>query len=297
MIYTTINTKNMDEADVVIVSAPYEKTVSSGGGTANGPKRIIDCLDYKLEFFDRKLKCETNKILKTAHRNIKDINKLKPEKALQKIEKEYAEILEKNKFPILLGGEHSVSLGALKVLAEKINSKDVTIVQFDAHCDLRDNDSDYPSAKVSNLAHSCVMRRVSELGYNLVQVGIRTYSIIEHEYFSDPQNNVKVFEWGLGHTPTIEEILNSISTKYVYLSIDADGFDPSYMPATGTPVQGGIEWWYGIELIERLIAQKELLGADIVEVAPIKDSVLTEYGAAQLIYTIMTNKFKDRLTK
>jgi agmatinase len=81
----------------------------------------------------------------------------------------------------------------------------------------------------------------------------------------------------------------------VYISIDVDGFDPAYMPGTGTPVQGGLEWWYGLDLINRVIASHELIGADIVEVSPMRDSVLTEYGAAQLCYTIIANKFKDKL--
>ena len=81
----------------------------------------------------------------------------------------------------------------------------------------------------------------------------------------------------------------------MYLSIDVDGFEPSFMPGTGTPVKGGIEWWYGVGLIKRLIKEKNLIGADIVEVSPMRDSVLTEYGAAQLIYTIITNKFRDKL--
>ena len=171
-----------------------------------------------------------------------------------------------------------------------MNPKDTTILQIDAHCDLRNDDSDY-SAKPSQYAHSCVMRRASELGYPLVQVGIRTYSIHEHAYFSNPKNNVTVFEWGDKKIPSIEEVLKSIKTKNIYLSIDVDGFDPAYMPGTGTPVQGGLEWWYGMELIERAVREKNLVAADIVEVSPMRDSVLTEYGAAQLCYTILANKF------
>jgi len=88
--------------------------------------------------------------------------------------------------------------------------------------------------------------------------------------------------------------LECIKTKYLYLTIDVDGFDPTYMPGTGTPVQGGLSWYYGMDLIEKAIAKTELIGADIVEVSPIPDSVLTEYGATQLCYTIIANKFQDR---
>ena len=176
-----------------------------------------------------------------------------------------------------------------------MNPKDVTVLQIDAHCDLRNDDSDY-SDDPTNLAHSCVLRRVNELGYPLVQVGIRTYFKGEYEYFSNPKNNITVFEWGnKKKIPTVAEILKSIKTKYVYITIDVDGFDPAHMPGTGTAVPGGLEWWYGVELIEKVIKGKELVGADIVEVSPMRDSILTEYGAAQLCYSMIAHKFRDKL--
>lgn len=296
-IQTVINTKKVEEADVVIVSAPYEKTASSRKGTVNGPKAIIEILDNKIEFFDRKFKCEPKEYVKTASHNLGNLSWLSPEKALVKITNACDTLIQDNKFVFLLGGEHSVSLGLFQALAKKYDPKDTTIIQIDAHCDLRDTDSDY-STHPSKLAHSCVLHRGNELGYNLVQVGIRTYSIDEYNYFSDPKNNITVFEWGNGKKiPTIEEILQSVKTKNIYITIDVDGFDPSFMPGTGTPVQGGLEWWYGIELIEKLITEKNLIGADIVEVSPMKDSVLTEYGAAQLLYTMLAHKFQDRFNK
>lgn len=290
-----LNEKNPKNADVVIVSAPYEKTASSRKGTVNGPKAILKCLDNKLEFFDRKYKKEVNDFIKVAQKDLGNINKLTPEKALAKITTECENLVADGKFVFLLGGEHSVSLGLFQALAKHIDPKDTTILHIDAHCDLRDNDGDY-STHPSKYAHSCVLHRGNELGYKLVQVGIRTYSIDEYNYFSDPKNNIKVFEWGNGNKiPSIDEILASVTTKNVYLTIDVDGFDPAHMPGTGTPVQGGLEWWYGVELIQRLVTEKNLIGADIVEVSPMKDSVLTEYGAAQLAYTIIANKFRNKL--
>jgi agmatinase len=293
--------KNIDKSDVVIVSAGYEKTASSRKGTAKGPKAVMKMLDSKLELFDRNFKKEASKFIKIAAKDLGDISKLTPEGALKKITAECDKIVSKGKFVLLLGGEHSVSLGLFQSLAKVHNPKDVTILQIDAHCDLRDTDADY-NPKPTKYAHSCVLHRATDLQYPLVQVGIRTYSIHEYKYFSDPKNNITVFEWGnpdsahdVWQAPSIDEILASIKTKYVYLTIDVDGFDPAYMPGTGTPVQGGIEWWYGVELINRLINEKVLIGADIVEVSPMKDSVLTEYGAAQLAYNIITNKFRDKL--
>ncbi|MEK7572383.1 MAG: agmatinase [Patescibacteria group bacterium] len=295
MVDSIISAKKINESDVVILLAGYEKTVSSKKGASKGPKKVLEMLDSKIEFFDRTYKTIPSNKIKIGEKNLGIMKFFSPEKVYKKITLECEKLLKNNKFIFLLGGEHSVSLGHLKALTTKINPKEVTIVQIDAHCDLRDNDSDY-SKKPSKFAHSCVARRAHELGYNLIQIGIRTYSIDEYNYFSDPQNNITVFEWGVGKKiPTIEEIIGSIKTKYVYITIDIDGFDPKYMPGTGTPVQGGLDWWYGIELIENIIDKKDMIGADIVEVSPVKDSVLTEYGAAQLCYTMIAHKFRDKL--
>ena len=287
-----INAKNIEEADAVVISAPYEKTVSSRKGTQNGPQAIIKMLDSKLELFNRTYKLEITDKVKIGHQNLGKISTLAPKKALDKIAAECGKLIDKNKFVLMLGGEHSVSFGFLKSLSKKFNPKEVTILQIDAHCDLRDDDSDYNDKNPNKFVHSSVMRRAHELGYNLVQVGIRTYSKDEYKYFSDSKNNIKVFEWGLGaKVPAISTILKAIKTKYVYLTIDVDGFDPAYMPGTGTAVQGGLEWWYGLELIARTIKARKLIGADIVEVAPVRDSILTEYGAAELAYSMIAHKF------
>lgn len=295
MIKKIINETDLEKADVVLLSAPYEKTASSHKGTIFGPEKVIECLDTQIEFFDRKLKVEPNSFIKISHLYLENLENLSPVQTLEKIKNASEKLIQKDKFVFLLGGEHSVSIGVFQALAKKYKPKDVTILQIDAHCDLREDDSDY-SDKPSNLAHSTVMRNASKLGFPIVQVGIRTYSKDEYEYFSNKKNNIKVFEWGK-KIPGISDILKSIKTKYVYLTIDVDGFDPAHMPGTGTPVQGGLEWWYGMELIEKVIKKSELIGADIVEVSPVPDSVLTEYGAAQLAYTIITNKFQNKFKK
>jgi agmatinase len=295
MTKSIINEKSLEKADAVLVSAPYEKTASSHKGTIHGPQKVVKCLNTQIEFFDREFKTEVNNFVKIAHQDLGNLEKLSPEKTLAKIKKTTESLLAKNKFVFLLGGEHSVSIGVFQALANKYNSKDVTILQIDAHCDLRKDDSDY-SDKPSVLAHSTVMRHASELHFPIVQVGIRTYSKDEYEYFSNPKNNIKVFEWKR-KIPSIAEIIKNIKTKYVYITIDVDGFDPAHMPGTGTPVQGGLEWWYGLELIEKTIKKSKLIGADIVEVSPVSDSVLTEYGAAQLCYTIIANKFCKKFRK
>ena len=296
MIKTIINEKNLDKADVVLVSAPYEKTASSHKGTVNGPKKVIECLDTQIEFWNRKFKVEAVNFVKTAHVNLKDLPKLSPVLAYKKIKNTCEKLVAKDKFIFLLGGEHSVSVGNLEALTRKYDSRKVTILHIDAHCDLRNDDSDY-SDNPSKFAHSTVMRRASEMGYNIVQVGIRSYSKDEYEYFSNPKNNIKVFEWGIGEKQKVEKVLRAIKTKNVYLSIDIDGFDPSVMPGTGTPVPYGLKWKYGVELIEKLINKHNLIGADIVEVSPQKETVITEYSAAELVYQIIVNKFQNRFKK
>lgn len=295
MIDTIINQgKKFQNADAVILTASYEKTASSRKGTASGPKAILKMLDSKLELFDRKYKNRPSDFIKISEKDLGNISSLSPKKALEKIVNESTKLLNIDKFIFLLGGEHSVSLGLLTALSFKYNPKDVTVLQIDAHCDLRNDDSDY-SDDPTNLAHSCVLRRTHELGYNLVQVGIRTYAQMEYEYFTKNKKTITVFEFGNGKkVPTIDEVLKSIKTKYVYITIDVDGFDPAFMPGTGTPVQGGLEWWYGVELIDKVSSTKDLIGADIVEVSPQKESVLTEYGAAQLLHSILANKFKNK---
>lgn len=295
IIESIISTKITKEADVVLLLAGYEKTTSSMKGTSKGPKKVLEMLNSKVELFDRNYKTIPSSKIRIGKKDLGEINSFSPEKVYEKITSECDKLIKENKFIFLLGGEHSVSLGHLKALSNKIDPKEVTMVQIDAHCDLRDDDSDY-SKKPSKLAHSCVARRAHEMGYNIVQIGVRTYSIDEYDYFMNTKNNIRVFEWGVGKKiPTIDEIIESIKTKYVYITIDIDGFDPRYMPGTGTPVQGGIKWWYGVDLIESIMHKKETIGADIVEVSPIKDSVLTEYGAAQLCYTMIAHKFRNKL--
>jgi len=295
MIKGIINSEIKD-ADVVLMSAAYEKTASSHKGTIHGPSAVIEQLNSQIEFFDRKFKVNVNDFVNTAHLDLGNLEDLSPEENLAKIRENCEKLLVENRFIFMLGGEHAVSIGHFEALSKKFDPKDVTVLQIDAHCDLRKDDSDY-SEDPSTLAHSTVMRHASKLGFPLVQVGIRTYSQDEYEYFSDPKNNVTVFEWGNKSEkskPKVEEILKSIKTKYLYITIDVDGFDPSVMPGTGTAVQGGLKWWYGIELIEKAIDAKELVGADIVEVSPLPNTVLTEYGAAQLCYTMIAHKFQNK---
>ena len=288
-----INSKNSPDIDALIVSAPYDATASFHKGTAEGPKKVVECLDTQIEFWDKRYKTESTDHIKIAHIEVPNLETMTPEDAHAAVVKTCME--SKAPFIFLLGGEHSMSFGALKALAEKHDPKDVTIFQIDAHCDLRSDDSDYNDTDPTKFAHSAVMRRAHEMGYSLVQVGIRAYSKEECDYF-ESFKNIKVFEWAGGKVPSIQKVVSAIKTKKVYISIDVDGIDPAYMPGTGTPVQGGLEWWYTLGLLERVIEKRTLVGADIVEVSPVPDNVLTEYGAAQIVYNMINTFYKKRLT-
>lgn len=284
-----INTKKPNQADVVILGANYDRTSSFGKGANNGPKAIVGCLDTQIEFYERFTQTEPAETAKIAYRDLGNLNKLFPERMVTTMSRELEKYYAQEKFIILLGGEHSVSNGAFHTLAKFHNVKNITILQIDAHADMRDTDADYNDKPHGKYAHSCVMRRAVEMGFYTVQVGIRAYSKDEYEFFS-LHKKVKVYEWGKEKAPSIEAIIRSIPTKDVYLSIDVDGIDPSYMPATGTPVQGGLEWYYTIKLIQNLFQSKHVLAADIVEVAPRAYDRVTEYGAAQICYNIIAGK-------
>jgi agmatinase len=136
------------------------------------------------------------------------------------------------------------------------------------------------------------MRRASERGFRTCSVGTRAYARDEYQYARE--RSLPVFEWGRGTDPAIEEVIAAIATRRVYLTVDVDGFDPAVAPATGTPVPGGISWVYGTGLVRELFRTRDVIGADIVEVAPVAGSGLTEYAAAQLCYDLLCYKLLKR---
>jgi len=296
MIDSIINCKNSDEAEVLLLTVGYDRTASHRKGAVNGGLAMVNCLHEDVEFFDRYTKMETGYEHKIAHEDMGSLNDLYPEEMVEKVKDRYKDIFQnKNRLPVVLGGEHSISIGAFQAISELENAKDITILQIDAHPDLRHDDSNAnpDQSRPSTFAHACVMRRAYESGFQLVQVGIRSYSKDEYEFFTN--NPITVFEWGRGQVPTISEIIDSIKTEKVYIEIDVDGIDPAYLPATGTPVQGGLEWWYTVDLLLEIVKKKELVGLGILEVAPNENDVRTEYGAAQLCYNIVSGHlFKKR---
>ncbi|MCX6789752.1 MAG: agmatinase [Candidatus Gribaldobacteria bacterium] len=289
MIESIINCKNIKDADCLILTAGYDRTSSLGKGASKGGNMIVKCLHQDIEFFDRYNLMETNHVYKIAHKDLGISNKMLPEQMVKKIKNDYLKLINDKRLLILLGGDHSVSSGVFQAISKKYDSEDITVFQIDAHCDLRDNDANAnpDQSYVSKFAHSCVMRRASEMDFNIVQAGIRSYAKEEYDFFQK-SNRIQVFEWRK-NIPTIEEIIKSIKTRKVYITLDIDGIDPAHMPATGTPVPGGLEWYYAIKLLSELIKKKDIIGFDIVEVAPRDNDELTQFAAAQLCYYMIGN--------
>ncbi len=280
-----INCKHPAQATVVILCAPYEKTASFRKGTSRAPEAIVSCITTQIETWDRFTNSLPSPGRKVALRRLRGLDRLSPERMVSRVEREYSRLSGLGPFIVLLGGEHSVSTGAFQAIASLTDAEDITICQIDAHLDLREDDSDYSDAPHGRYAHSTVMRRAVELGFRAVNVGARAYSKEEMEFAQS--KGVLVHEWGTGSVPSAKDIVASISTDAVYLTIDADGIDPSHLPATGTPVQGGLEWYFTIDLLREIFRRKNVIGVDLVEVAPRPNDVVSEYGAAQLCYTML----------
>jgi agmatinase len=283
-----INCASPEHADAVLVGVPYERGASFGAGAGRAPGAILACLDRQIELFERFTRTEPARRYRIAQRMLNDIGVLPPEDMVVQV----ADALPDETFAILVGGTHAVSIGAFRAHAARGRASDITVVQIDAHLDLRDDDSDYNGRDPSPYAHSCVMRRAHEMGFRTCAVGARAYSREEYRYALE--EFLPVFEWGRGAEPPIETVLGAIATERVYLTLDIDGFDPAVAPATGTPVPGGLSWAYGTALVRELFRTKEVIGADLVEVAPVAGSNLTEYAAAQLCYDMLCYQLLKR---
>ena len=281
-----------NKADVLLLGIEYDKTSSFGKGAEKGPKAILHCFDTQLELYERFTKWNPAKKLKISSFILSNLKNKKPELMVKEVSSEIRSRMDNYKLIISLGGEHSISIGIFDAWSKTKLKDQITILQIDAHLDLRDDDSDY-SFNPSKFAHSCVMKRALDMGFKIVPVGIRAYA--DFEFKTAKVNNVTIFEWPCDENKKmIEKIINSIKTQNVYITLDVDGIDPAHMPATGTPVQGGLSWRFTLKLLKEVFAKKNVVGADIVEVAPKENEQLTEFGAAQLCYYMIALKFKHQ---
>jgi agmatinase len=249
-----------------VIPAPYEKTVSYGGGAAKGPTAILEA-SYQLEAYDGE-SCPC----------IFGIHTLKAQYSLEFMEREITEVLKLGKIPVMLGGEHTVTYAALKALKE--TGDDIGIIQFDAHADLR---AEYDGDAFS---HACAMHHAVEMDFPLFQIGVRALSLPEVELRA--AKNIQYLDgYEIGKRGIPDNLLPDGFPEKVYITIDVDGLDPSIMPATGTPEPGGLNWFQLFQCLEQITANKTVVGFDVVELAPIKDFHAPDFLCARMIYNLM----------
>ena len=257
-----------------VLPVPYEMTVSYGGGTARGPKAILKASD-QLELWDGRSKPGEEGIYTWP---AIDCSR-RPEQVLHDIASVVSRILRMKKIPVVLGGEHTVTWGVIKGYLDA-GVKDFGVVQIDAHADLRDA---YEGDKYS---HASVMRRVVEAGIPLVQLGIRAFC--EEERDARKQHKVRAFDAADLVPNGISKIrLPKSFPKGVFFTVDVDGIDPSVLPATGTPVPGGLSWYQTLGLFESVARQRRIIGFDVMEFAPIAGFHAYDFAAALLTYKLM----------
>ncbi|MGH7176222.1 MAG: agmatinase [Tepidisphaeraceae bacterium] len=265
----------------VVYGAPYEHTSSYRAGSKNGPDAIIRASQF-VELYDEELDQESYKLAGVCTVSPLDFSDKVDESAVSLIESRTRQLLKDGKFPIMLGAEHTVTLGAVR--AARATFPDLCVLQIDAHSDLRE------SYEGSRYSHASVMARVHELGVPLVQVGIRAQCREEAQLIRDnPKNIHTLYAHELKSRPTatwVQEALRHVKPK-VYVTIDADGFDPSIVPAVGTAEPNGLTWGEGLALLRAVFESRQVVGMDVVEIAPLPHSTISEFTLAKLIYKLV----------
>ena len=267
---------------VVIVPFGLEKTVSYGGGTKNGPKEIIKA-SHQVELYDEELNCEPYKKI-----GIKTLKPFKIEKninkALNKISRINEKIINNNMFPLVFGGEHSITPGCIAPFAKK--HKKLCLLHFDAHADLRDS---YNGEKYSHA--SAIRRCLDYKNVSVISFGIRNISKSEIPYLKKNSKRIKIFWAKDKKIWNLNSFKKLIKNKTVYLTFDVDGLDSGIMPATGTPEPGGLLWDETLKIIKIAMKNSKVVGADINELAPIKGFNSYNFLVAKLAYKILSYKF------
>lgn len=274
---------NFDAARVVILPVPYEATTSYGAGTGAGPRAIIQASRY-IELYDQELDSEPYEVgiatLPELH-----LSGAGPQEAIRELREAYDAILDagKDKFIIALGGEHSISSAPILAHAERNKGERISVLQFDAHTDLR---HEYEGSPYS---HAAVMHRVHQK-VDLVAVGIRALTREERELASSSKN-IHLFLADDIHSGDgwMDDVMAKLGGT-VYISFDVDGFDPSLVPATGTPEPGGLQWYPVMKLLRRVFAERNVIGADVVELAPIPGLSAPDFLVAKLVYKMIGYK-------
>ncbi len=265
-----------ESSKIVILPVPYDGTTTWIKGSDRGPKAIIDA-SVNLEMYDIDTDSEVHKL--GIHTSEPLIETLSAEAMVNEVYSSVKALFKKKKFPVILGGEHTVAIGAFKAASEQFS--DLTILQFDAHADMR---NEYKGSKFD---HHCVMARASEMA-PVVQVGIRSMSAQEREDIKPDRvfYAMQIYD----QSTWMYELLNKLS-RNVYITIDLDVLNPSIMSSTGTPEPGGMNWFDIINILKKISEQVNIVGFDITELVPNKENKAPDYLVAKLVYTMLTYKF------
>lgn len=283
---------DFESAGAVILPVPYEATVSYGSGTARGPAAIIEASRY-IELYDQELDREPADV-GIATLPALSLTRGDPEQAITQLGEAYERVLDAagDRFVIVLGGEHSISSAPILAWADRLEQQGrrLTVLQIDAHADLRD---EYEGTEYS---HASVMARV--LGrVEIVSVGIRALTTEERELVRS-RDDVTMFlaDEIHGRVDWIEEVVDALGDD-VYITFDVDGLDPSLVPTTGTPEPGGLLWYDAIGLMRQVFERKNVVGADVVELAPSPGQPAPEFLVAKLVYKMIGYRFASGSTR
>lgn len=265
-----------DAAAFHVIPVPMELSVSYGAGARLGPQAILDA-SQQLEINDGEQHASAGNI--HTQKPVAPRSKT-PEAWIDAIQKRVAQALACRAVPVVLGGEHTVTLGAAR--AFHAAGAKIGVIHFDAHADLRDTYEGTP------FSHACVLRRVHELGFPLVQIATRAVSQEERDYRAANPATITAFDAReIADNKMPQHFLPRGFPKEVYVTFDVDGLEPAVMPATGTPVPGGIFWYDAIHMLREVAAKCRIVGFDVVELAPIKGLHHADFTAALMVQTLM----------
>ncbi|MDD5096717.1 MAG: agmatinase [Candidatus ainarchaeum sp.] len=259
------------DAKVCIIPVPYEATVCFRQGTKNGPAALLKA-SYEVEDYDIELEREVVEEGFHVMEPLKIKDGEKPENVVEMVRSIVSKVYADKKIPVVIGGEHSVSVGPVQALKDE----DISVLHLDAHSDLRD---EFEGSKYS---HACAARRMRELVDSMAQVGIRSATRECIEFLDSIGKKDTMF---FGRNYDIDEILEILGEK-VYITLDMDGFDSSLVPAVGTPQPGGFLWTDFIDICKAVGKDKEIVGFDVVELAPINDNPASDLVAAKALYKL-----------
>lgn len=276
-------TASYEAARVVILPIPFEATTTYRRGCENGPDAILDA-SQQVEYYDEELDQEVWEVGIYTHEAIADTRQHPPVSSaamLEVTQETVYRLMTDGKFVIGLGGEHSITAGIVAAYRQYYGDEAFTVVQIDAHGDLRYEYED----SIHN--HACVMRRIVDMGLPTVQIGIRSICREEADLIKEKQLTVFRAREMAAQPDWLDRAIASIKTPKVFFTIDLDGIDPTLMPGVGTPEPGGLNWYALTTFLRRVFESHQVIGCDIMELAPISDSVVSEFTAAKLAYKLI----------